>query len=98
MNKYLIVSIVLVVVIFILYRLNKNTVTYTLPLNPDPLVFGPYYWKALHSVSNRIPCEICKTDAVNFMSFFHDHINRKLGKPFYDQTNYNNVLNQIKAI
>ena len=96
MNKYIVITVVLLIVIFILYRKNRNNVTYNLPDNKDPNVFGPYYWTALHDITNRIPCPLCKPFGQKFMIFFHDVVNKKLDKPLFDPENYNEMLNYLK--
>lgn len=89
--KYLIIAFIAVIIIYIIWK--KSSVTcYTLPKNVDPNVFGPYYWKAFHDVADKIPCDLCRPYAQKFMIFFHDVINKKLGKPLFNETNYNEVL------
>lgn len=87
--------IVLVVILAILiYRYHYSSCFY-LPDNSDPKVFGPSYWKALHSIVDRIPCPGCRSDAVPLMSFMHDIVNKKLDKPLWDEANFNTHVNQI---
>lgn len=98
MSKYILIIFGLFVIIYILSQRNKNKVCYELPVNKNPEIFGPYYWKALHNITDRIPCELCKPFAQKFMIFFHDVVNIKIGKPLFDPENYTEVLNEISTI
>lgn len=66
-----------------------NIVTFKLPKNPNPDVFGPSYWKALHTLVEMVPCPACRYKAVPFMKFFHDVVNLNTGKKLFDEKNYN---------
>lgn len=76
----------------------SNRVCYQLPKNMDADVFGKFYWNALHDTVERIPCSICQTEAVSFMSFFHDVVNNKLGKKLYDENNFNKWLERLSEL
>lgn len=90
----------LVLILLISYFKNKGKTCYELPENPNPTVFGPKYWAALHSMMSSIPCGTCRGFAEKFMIFFHDVINLKTNKPVYDPANYSEMmlyLNSPKA-
>lgn len=93
-RNILIGVVILAIVLFFIYRnkQNKDVVSYSLPRTPDPSVFGPKYWFALHDITGRIPCGYCRGFAEKFMVFMHDTVNKKLSKPLYDQENFNKFL------
>lgn len=75
-----------------------ETISYRLPTDVDPTVFGPKYWEAYHNLTSNIPCGTCKEFAVRFMIFFHDVVNLKLGKPLYDPKNFAEISQLITTI
>lgn len=96
--KYILIAIVALTIIGLVYKAGKQTGCYVLPNNVDPNVFGPHYWKAFHNIADRIPCNLCKPFTQKFMIFFHDTVNKKLGKPLYDENNYNEMIKEINLI
>lgn len=92
---YLIIIVAVLIIGIQFIKKRTNSTCYVLPKNIDPDVFGPYYWKAFHNLADRIPCSLCKPYAQKFMIFFHDTVNKKLGKPLYDEKNYNEVLAEL---
>jgi hypothetical protein len=97
-NILLLVAAVAIVVLIYKYVNKKNEATGTcfdLPTSSDPAVFGPKYWEAFHSLAHQIPCQACRGFAEKFIIFFHDVVNKKLGRPVYDQANYNAILLQL---
>lgn len=70
-------------------------VCFDLPTSSVPADFGPAYWNAFQTIAADIPCEGCRTYAEKFISFFHDVVNRKVGKAVYDQANYDYVFQTI---
>lgn len=72
--------------------------TYRLPTSLDTEVFGPHYWAALHNIVDEIPCSICRNDAIGLMKGMHDTVNYKLGKPIYDEDNFNKYTEYICKI
>lgn len=60
-----------------------------LPNSSNPEVFGRPYWAAFHKLAADVPCDKCRHFAEKFMIFFHDTVNMKLGKPIYNQQNFN---------
>lgn len=96
-NIWIWISVILfIILIYVLYT--KRGVCYNLPTNSDPEVFGPYYWKALHDITHRIPCPACRKDGVPLMIFMHDTINYKIGKPFFDLENFKKWQKYISEI
>lgn len=75
-----------------------ETISYRLPTDVDPVVFGPKYWAAFHDLTNRIPCGTCKEFAVRFMIFFHDLVNLKIGKPLFDPTNFAEMSQLVTTV
>lgn len=65
-----------------------KTLCFDLPKTVDTTVFGPKYWSAFHTLAENIPCSGCRGFAEKFMVFFHDMVNKKLGKPLYDEKNF----------
>lgn len=86
------VIVLLAAIILFSYMKNRDKTCFLLPKNPDPTVFGPKYWEALHKMMGDIPCPICRGFAEKFMIFFHDTINKKLLKPVYNQANYSDMM------
>lgn len=93
--KNIFIILIVAAIIFFIIQKHKNVACYYLPNSNDPKVFGPFYWKAFHDLANRIPCGDCRPEAQKFMVFFHDVINKKLGKPLFNQDNYTEVLNRL---
>lgn len=79
-------------------RKNNDLITLSLPNNPVPTVFGPKYWEAYHKLSERIPCPGCRSEAVPFISFFHDVVNQKKGKPIFNKENFNKHIDMISKL
>lgn len=76
-------------------RKNYDVITLTLPNSIDEAIFGPAYWEAYHSLTDRLPCSICRAKAVPFIRFFHDVVNRETKKPIFDKDNFNQHLDMI---
>lgn len=83
------------IVLTIAYLKYSDYVVYKLPTNVGPDEFGKYYWNALHSTVERIPCSICRDEAVPLMKFMHDIVNKKLEKPIYDEKNFSEWINKV---
>ena len=79
-------------------RRKNDVVVLSLPNDPDSRIFGPKYWKAYHQLTERIQCSICRSDAVPFMNFFHDYVNRKTRKPIFDKENFNKHIDMISQL
>lgn len=77
-------------------RPTQDVVTLVLPNSASPAVFGPKYWEAFHTLADRIPCGECRDKGSAFVRFFHDLVNRKLGKPIYDQANFDFWMDFLK--
>lgn len=95
--------VALIIVAILGYRRQKEIKSGTcfdLPTESDPSKFGPAYWKAFHTLAEKVPCGACKGFAVKFMVFFHDLVNLKLNKPIQDQANFDyflTVFSDLKA-
>lgn len=81
-------------------RRNNDVITLALPndRDPSPTIFGPKYWEAYHKLTERIPCQGCRSKAVPFMKFFHDVVNYQKGKPIFYKENFNKHLDLIAKI
>lgn len=73
-------------------------VCYTLPKDGAPEQWGPKYWTAFHDLAARVPCDGCREEARDFMTFFHDWVNQKTGKPIFDQANYDAWVAKISEL
>lgn len=103
-----IVLIVLGVILALLginYLINRNKqpqgtqdINFRLPTSVDPSVFGPEYWKAFHTLAEKVPCGLCRGFAEKFIVFFHDTVNLKLGKKLHDPENYDKFTQLISDI
>lgn len=93
-----IVVVALLIWVIYYYYFKPRYKIYELPLNPDTNVWGAKYWKAFHSIANRIPCSSCHDEAVSFVSFWHDVVNTKLGKKRYDEANFKQWTDKICEI
>lgn len=76
-------------------RKNFNVVTFKLPNSSDPEVFGAPFWKARHTLAELTPCSACRVDAVAHEIFFHDWVNNKKQKPFFDKENFDKWVTRI---
>lgn len=95
------VGIAIIIAAYFIYQSwfkDDDEKCFHLPKSPDPDVFGSAYWRAFHKLAADIPCSHCRGFAEQFMSFFHDLVNTKLGKPLYDANNYNYFLQSISKI
>lgn len=77
---------------------NKKLITFNLPSDSDPNIFGKEFWSAFHKLAAEIPCESCRGEAEKFVIFWHDSVNLKLGKPLYDEKNFNEVFEKINTL
>ena len=109
-----IILLIIVIIIIVYYRnknSNNNKIsksitndgtekilTYRLPTNVDPDVFGPSYWKAIHSFAKEIPCSACRNEWESMMIFSHDAINFRLKKPIFNEENFSKWLNKFSEI
>ena len=59
---------------------------------------GGKIWQALTKEVNKIDCESCREHAVNLISFLHDHVNAGLGKPLFNNKNYNGIVKEINCV
>lgn len=75
-----------------------ETISYKLPTDTAPIVFGPKYWAAFHDLTSRVPCGTCREFAEKFMVFFHDTVNLKLSKPLFDPVNFSEMSQLITMI
>lgn len=75
-----------------------ETISYRLPTDVDPTIFGPKYWAAYHDLTSRIPCGTCREFAERFMIFFHDLVSLKLGKKLYDPVNFAEMSQLITTV
>lgn len=77
----------------------KNKYTcYYLPKHGSPDSWGKYYWGALHSTIEKIPCSICRNEASEMMKAMHDTVNLRLEKPLYDKDNLKKWLDKYSEI
>lgn len=66
-----------------------------------PDTCGPTMWFILHHMAEAFRdtvCGECGGAAVAMMKFMHDGVNRKLGKPYYDEPNFHGVLSRFNAL
>ncbi|MDA1136905.1 MAG: hypothetical protein O2916_11765 [Proteobacteria bacterium] len=59
---------------------------------------GKAIWKELENTVKKIECESCREHAINQINFIHDMVNGGLGKPLYNESNFNKILNQANCI
>jgi len=87
---FVITLLIISVILIKMYQKNKEfeRLCFELPRTGDSSVFGPHYWAAFHKLAHNVPCSICRGFAEKFIVFFHDTVNKKLGKPIYDQENF----------
>lgn len=84
-----ILILLIIALILVISYLNTTRVeVFALPRSSNPSVFGRHYWSAFHKLANDVPCAKCKGFAEKFMVFFHDTVNLKLGKPIFNQPNF----------
>lgn len=76
-------------------RKNYDIVTLKLPNSSDPDIFGSKYWESLHILMDTIPCSACRYEAVPFMKFFHDYVNKKTGKKMMYPENYEKWIKKL---
>lgn len=79
-------------------KIETIKLSYEIPNTIDETKFGPPTWCALHDIVSKIPCSICRDEAVSFMQFFHDMKNVALGKKVMYKENYINWINKISKL
>lgn len=85
------VIILVLFLIFVAIFLYKNKIiVFALPRSKDKDVFGPKYWKAFAKIADEIPCPPCRAHGKELISFMHDVVNLKLGKPIFNPQNFEN--------
>lgn len=78
--------------------ITKKKFVYEIPQSVDGNAFGPPTWRALHELTENIPCSNCREEAVSFMTFFHDLVNYQLGKKIQDKKNFVSWINKIASL
>lgn len=76
-------------------RKNFDIVTFKLPNSHDPDVFGSPYWRARHFLAELTPCPACRIEAISHEKFFHDYVNIKTGKKFFNKKNYEDWIKKL---
>lgn len=59
---------------------------------------GKKIWQELEKTVKKIDCESCREHAVKLISFLHDVVNGGLGKPLYNEKNFNQIFNEINCV
>lgn len=57
--------------------------------------WGPIIWSILHGTAQAVPCPVCSAEAQDFITFFHDWVNKQRGKPLYAPVTFEKVKRQI---
>lgn len=97
-NWHIVVIIVLSVLLLgSLYR-QFTYPCFKLPKVSEPAKFGPYYWSAIHSIADQIPCSVCREDGKSLFIFAHDLVNFKIGKKIFNQPNFEKWLDHVVDI
>lgn len=87
-TKWWIVILVLAFIFVAIYLYNNKILIFSLPRSKDKDVFGPPYWKSFETIAHNIPCPPCRQHGEQLVSFMHDVVNLKLGKPIYNKENF----------
>lgn len=59
---------------------------------------GGKIWEEFDKAVKKIDCESCQDHAKELISFVHDLVNAGLGKPLFNQKNFDKIYNQIQCI
>lgn len=59
---------------------------------------GGKIWKKLDKDIDEIDCESCRDHAKDLISFIHDLVNGGLGKPLYNEKNFNKIYHEIECV
>ena len=59
---------------------------------------GKKIWQELERTVKKIDCETCRDHALELVSFWHDVVNAGLGKPLFNEKNFNKIYNQIQCV
>lgn len=78
--------------------IKRNSVCYYLPTEGGTDIWGPYYWKSLSSTVARIPCGLCRGEAIEMVSAMHDVVNFKLEKKLHDEANLRKWIDKYAEI
>lgn len=79
-------------------KIETIKLNYEIPNSTEAEIFGPATWGALHDLVSKIPCSLCRDEAVSFMQFFHDLKNVALGKKVMYKENYILWINKISKL
>ena len=59
---------------------------------------GKKIWQELEQTVKKIDCETCRDHATDLVSFLHDLVNAGLGKPLFNEKNFNKIYKQIQCV
>ena len=59
---------------------------------------GKMIWQKLEKTVKEIDCDTCRDHALELISFWHDLVNMGLGKPAFNEKNFNKIYNQIQCV
>ena len=59
---------------------------------------GKEIWKELEKTVKKIECESCRDHAEKLISFIHDLVNAGLGKPLFNERNFNKIHSEIDCV
>jgi len=59
---------------------------------------GSHIWKKIHDAVNTIECETCHDEGQKVLSFAHDLVNLRLGKPAYDLKNFKEFVKIVNCV
>ena len=59
---------------------------------------GKAIWSDLEKIVKKIDCETCREHATELINFIHDVVNAGLGKPLFNEKNFNKIYKQIVCV
>lgn len=58
---------------------------------------GSKEWQKIHAAVEDIGCETCRDEGRKLMTFTHDVVNARLGKPIYDKKNFHEFVEIVNC-
>ncbi len=59
---------------------------------------GSHIWEKIHAAVEKIDCETCLDEGRLLISFAHDVVNARLGKPLHDEKNFKKFIDIVNCL
>jgi len=59
---------------------------------------GSHIWAAIDKEIDKTECETCHEEGKKLISFAHDIVNGRLGKPYFDKKNFEEFIKIVNCL